>query len=148
MSARANASAKAKRAGGSGNTLETSSNNFDNNSFTSSNSGIQTPQSISVKQAIVLLNSKLNNLSMKLNGQSNISTTDNVQFGTLELRVAELQKKNDLLTNDLATTKTNLTNTTNDLEKAKKTIPELKDMLLKLQTSVNDLQSKVLKLKD
>lgn len=148
MSARANASAKAKRAGGSGNTLETSSNNFDNNSFTSSNSGIQTPQSISVKQAIVLLNSKLNNLSMKLNGQSNISTTDNVQFGTLELRVAELQKKNDLLTNDLATTKTNLVNTTNDLEKAKKTIPELKDMLLKLQTSVTDLQSKVLKLKD
>lgn len=148
MSARANASAKAKRAGGSGNTLETSSNNFDNNSFTSSNSGIQTPQSISVKQAIVLLNSKLNNLSMKLNGQSNISNTDNVQFGTLELRVAELQKKNDLLTNDLATTKTNLVNTTNDLEKVKKTIPDLKDMLLKLQTSVTDVQSKVLKLKD
>lgn len=148
MSARANASAKAKRAGGSGNTLETSSNNFDNNSFSSNNSGIQTPQSISVKQAIVLLNSKLNNLSMKLNGQSNISNTDNVQFGTLELRVAELQKKNDLLTNDLATTKTNLVNTTNDLEKVKKTIPDLKDMLLKLQTSVTDVQSKVLKLKD
>tara|TARA_B100000424_G_scaffold257788_1_gene239073 strand:+ start:775 stop:1221 length:447 start_codon:yes stop_codon:yes gene_type:complete len=148
MSARANASAKARRAGGSGNTLETPTNNFENNSFSTTNSGIQTPQSISVKQAIVLLNSKLNNLSMKLNGQPTISNTDNIQFGTLELRVAELQKKNDLLTNDLATTKTNLINTTNDLEKTKKTIPELKDMLLKLQTSFTDLQSKVLKLKD
>lgn len=143
MSARANASAKAKRAGGT--TME--SNKVDDNSVNSSCSINQSRQQpISVKQAIILLNAKVNAISNQLQGNTfnNSNTTNNdVQVGTLEMRSSELQKKNDVLTNELNTLKSTVKN---DLENHKKSLDEVKDMVLKLQSSVTDLQSTLIKL--
>ena len=91
MSSRANASAKARRAGGA--TMESNTNDI--NSINSDQSNTQ-KQAISVKQAIILLNTKVNSLtnqvnSTGINNQSNV----NVELGTLEMRSSELQKKND-----------------------------------------------------
>ena len=139
MSSRANASAKARRAGGA--TMESNTNDI--NSINSDQSNTQ-KQAISVKQAIILLNTKVNSLtnqvnSTGINNQSNV----NVELGTLEMRSSELQKKNDLLTNEL-----NIFRSTfkSDLEKQKNSLTEVKDMILKLQSSVTDLQNTVLKL--
>lgn len=143
MSARANASAKAKRAGGT--TME-NNKNLDDNSISSSCSVNQTKQPISVKQAIILLNAKVNSISHQLqnNTLNNANTTNNdVQVGTLEMRSAELHKKNDVLTNELTTLKDTVKK---DLDSHKKSLDEVKDMVLKLQSSVTDLQSTLLKL--
>jgi hypothetical protein len=142
MSARANSSAKAKRAGGA----TTESNKVDDNSINSSCSIIQNKQPISVKQAIILLNAKVNTISQQLqsnNLNSPTNSPNDVQVGTLEMRSAELQKKNDILTNELTSLK-NSVNT--DLENHKKSLDNVKDMVLKLQSSVTDLQSTLLKL--
>ena len=139
MSSRANASAKARRAGGA--TMESNTNDI--NSINSDQSNTQ-KQAISVKQAIILLNTKVNSLtnqvnSTGINNQSNV----NVELGTLEMRSSELQKKNDLLTNELNTFRSTFKS---DLEKQKNSLTEVKDMILKLQSSVTDLQTTVLKL--
>lgn len=142
MSARANSSAKAKRAGGA--TME--SNKVDENSISTSCSMIQNKQPISVKQAIILLNAKVNSLSQQLqSNDSNISNDSitSIQYGTLDMRSSELQMKNDVLTKELTTLKNTVTA---DLETNRKSLDDVKDMVLKLQSSVTDLQSTLLKL--
>lgn len=149
MSARANASAKAKRAGGA--TMENNNNNnnkYDDNSVNSTSSLNQNKQPISVKQAIILLNTKVNTLSQMItnnnnNNNSGISNSNNIEIGTLEMRSSELQKKNDLLSTELTTLKQSVQK---DLDGYKSSLNDVKDMVLKLQSSVTDLQSTVLKL--
>jgi hypothetical protein len=151
MSSRANASAKAKRAGGA--TMENNNNNnkYDDNSVNSTSSLNQNKQPISVKQAIILLNTKVNTLSQMItnnnnnnnNNNSGISNSNNIEIGTLEMRSSELQKKNDLLSTELTTLKQSVQK---DLDGYKSSLNDVKDMVLKLQSSVTDLQSTVLKL--
>tara|TARA_B110000305_G_C19254158_1_gene546239 strand:+ start:336 stop:776 length:441 start_codon:yes stop_codon:yes gene_type:complete len=143
MSARANSSAKAKRAGGA--TMENNNNNkFDDNSVNSTCSINQNKQPISVKQAIILLNTKVNTLSQMIvaNSSGNLSN-NNVEIGTLEMRSSELQKRNELLSTELATLKQSVKK---DLDGYKNSLNDVKDMVLKLQSSVTDLQGTVLKL--
>jgi len=146
MSARANASAKAKRANGP--IMENNNNNnnrFDNNSMSSSCSLNQNKQPISVKQAIILLNTKVNGLSQIISTKDNgkVSNNNDVQIGTLEMRASELQKKNELLSNELTLLKNTFKE---DLDTYKKSLSDVKDMVLKLQSGVTDLQGTVLKL--
>ena len=154
MSARANASAKQRRAGGAGlpdNNSTKIQSHEDISSLNSSNSqNNQNRQPISVKQAIILLNSKLNALSQTVNnGNFRTNNNDmNVQYGTLEMRVSEISKKNELINNELTLMKNvnkEITTLKNDLVANKKNVDDLKDMLLKLQTSVSELQTNVLK---
>jgi hypothetical protein len=146
MSARANASAKAKRANGA--IMDNNNNNnnrFDNNSVNSSCSLNQNKQPISVKQAIILLNTKVNGLSQIIanNNDGRLSNNNNIEIGTLEMRSSELQKKNDLLSNELILLKKTIKD---DLDSYKISLNDVKDMVLKLQSSVTDLQGTVLKL--
>jgi len=146
MSARANASAKAKRANGA--IMDNNNNNnnrFDNNSVNSSCSLNQNKQPISVKQAIILLNTKVNGLSQLIanNNDGRLSNNNNIEIGTLEMRSSELQKKNDLLSNELILLKKTIKD---DLDSYKISLNDVKDMVLKLQSSVTDLQGTVLKL--
>ena len=137
MSARANASAKQRRAGGA--SLGDKNNSFSSNSSESS-CPVPTPkQSINVKQAIVILNTKINTLSEKLSSSSFSNNNNDLlsKIGPLDMRVSELNKKID--------STPNFDELKQEISKCSSEISEVKNMLLKLQTNVSDLQNKVIK---
>ena len=137
MSARANASAKQRRAGGA--SLGDKTNSFSSNSSETS-CPVPTPkQSINVKQAIVILNTKINTLSEKLNSGSFSNNNNDLlsKIGPLDMRVSELNKKLD--------NTSQLDEVKEEIKKCNVDISELKNMLLKLQTNVSDLQNTVIK---
>lgn len=154
MSSRANASAKAKRAGGASLSDNNKSSNEMNQNDDSTLSSQKTVQAISVKQAIVLLNTKINNLSQHIqnNNLSSIENNDkniDVKYGTLEMRLSELQKKYEQFTNELNEVKNReISHLREEIKTVKNKNDELKDMLLKIQSSVTDLQTNALKNKN
>ena len=154
MSSRANASAKAKRAGGASLSDNNKSSNEMNQNDDSTLSSQKTVQAISVKQAIVLLNTKINNLSQHIQNNNLLSIENNdknidVKYGTLEMRLSELQKKYEQFTNELNEVKNKeISNLREEIKTVKNKNDELKDMLLKIQSNVTDLQTAALKNKN
>jgi len=154
MSSRANASAKARRAGGASLSDNNKSTGNDSNQIDDSTiSSQKSIQPISVKQAIVLLNTKITTLSNYIQNNS-LSSVDNnnnidVKYGTLEMRLSELQKKYEQFTNELTEVKNKeISYLREEIKNIKNNNDELKNMLLKIQSNVTDLQTAALKNKN
>ena len=142
MSSRANASAKQRRVGGA----TTKDNNFikEEEQIEPQN---RSTRAISVKQALIILNSKINTIERGLDGGNSIST----QHGIIQDEVTnDMKILNDTLelhSSNIAALEVKMNNEFSaKIKSLEASIDELKTISMKNQTNTSDLQAMVLKL--